>query len=162
MRGAVTRRLTLQRENKRCNDPEHCGADKGAAPSHQALHEQKCAGRDGGADHSGAGVEGEDLRDALRGDAFGQQRVVGGMIHGVGEPHHGEHRDEHPERIDEARHRHCRRSQQQTADQIEARSEVVDKKTDRRLQDRGHHAESGEREAQLGISHAVVVLDEDE
>ena len=67
----VTRRLTLQRENKRCNDPEHCGADKGAAPSHQALHEQKRAGRDRGADHSGAGVEGEDLRDALRSDAFG-------------------------------------------------------------------------------------------
>jgi len=33
-------------------------------------------------------------------------------------------------------------AQQQAADQIEPRSEAVDKKADRCLHDRGHHAES--------------------
>jgi len=58
------------------------------------------------------------------------------MIDRVGKAHHGEHRDEHPERIDQARHGDCGRTQQQAADQIEARAEAVDKKADRGLQDR--------------------------
>ena len=56
----------LQGEEQRGDETERRRADKGAAPSHHALHEQQGDRRDRRADHAGAGVEREHLGDAVR------------------------------------------------------------------------------------------------
>ena len=105
---------------------------------------------------------GEHLGGALGGYALQQQRVVGRMVDRVGEAQDGVHRDEHPERIDEAGNCDRGGTEQQAADQIDARAGAVDEETDRRLQHRGDHAEGGERKAKLGVAHAVIRPDEHE
>ena len=53
-------------------------------------------------------------------------------------------------------------AEQQAADQHDARADAVDEEADRRLQHRRDHVEGGEREAELGVAHAVVRADEHE
>src|SRR6516164_4579362 len=55
------------REQYRKNDkPKNSGADIGAAPAKVTLHRQERHRRDGGAEHTGEGVESKNLTQSLR------------------------------------------------------------------------------------------------
>jgi hypothetical protein len=107
-------------------------------------------------------VIGENPRQALVRNVLGQQRVIGRMVDGIGEPHEREHRDEHPERVDEARDRDGARPQEQAADQVHSRIGAVDEEADRGLHHGRHRIEGRKRKTELGIAHAVIRTDEDE
>ena len=107
-------------------------------------------------------MERECLGDAVGRDALGEQRIIGGVIDRVGETQDGEHRDEHPEGMDQSGDRDCAGAQQQAGDQIDARPGAIDEETDRRLQRRTDHGERGECEPELGVAHLVIRADEDE
>ena len=84
------------------------------------------------------------------------------MIDSIGEAQHREHHDEHRKRIDQPRHGHGGGTQQQSANQVDARAGAIDEEADRRLQHRRNQAERSEREAELGVAHAVIGADEGE
>ncbi len=61
---------------------------------HHGLEHQHDGRRDRAAENAGEGVERERRADALLGDVVREQRVVGGVVHRVGETCDGVHRDQ--------------------------------------------------------------------
>ena len=156
------RRFVGHEHDDRGHDAERGGAQKRPAPSHDGVEVDQRRRRGGVAEHAREGVVGEHAAGALDRNVPPEQRVVGRVVDGVAEPRDCEHRDEHPERVDQPRDRKRAGADQQARHQHVARVPAVDQESDRRLPDRRDDVEYGERKAELGIAHAVVFLDEDE
>ena len=85
-----------------------------------------------------------------------KQRVVGRVIDGVADAGEREHRNQHPEGVDESGDGESAGADQQRDHQQDARAQPVDEEAGRWLQHGGNGIECGKREADLGVAHAIV------
>jgi hypothetical protein len=82
-------------------------------------------------------------------DTGGKQRVVGRVVDAIGEAGQA-HRDQQPGiAAHQAQRDEAEAAQQQAEGQHAARAEAVDRKTERRLHERGDDVEHAEREAEF-------------
>ena len=156
------RRLALPDQDQRGKKPDRRGREVGAAPANDAVQEQQRRRGRRIAHHAGEGVEGKHAAGALGRHVLRKQRVVGRVVDRVGEAEHAEHGDEHPERIDQPRHRDGACANDKPADQPQPRARAVDQKTHGRLQHGRGDVEGGERKPKLGIAHAIFLAHEQE
>ena len=139
------RRLALPDQDQRGKKPDRRGREVGAAPADDAVQEQQRWRGRRIAHHAGEGVEGKHAAGALGRHVLRKQRVVGRMVDRVGEAEHAKHGDEHPERVDQPRHRDGACANDKPADQPQPRARAVDQKTHGRLQHGRGDIEGGER-----------------
>ncbi len=140
-----------QRAHRACHD-------QGAMASGHCNQRSHNGGRDRAAEETGKGVDRKGAAHARRIHVRRQDRIIGRMIDAVGEPEQHGARDQPAVTEMQAEHDQCKAAQRQAHQQDFAGADMIGEIAHRRLGQAGYHGEHGQREAELDIADAELLL----